>query len=898
MPSKQRTFELVDVPKAIRPMTSKQAKKAYQKANRTPRISKAEQKRQDAQELARHRKAYEKEKAAVKAKAAREKKAAKALEQKEDRKRLGIPEPSRHVRASQSRISMFIKQGNKRLRETSNMGDESEDTMCDDLDESPPAKRVAHGYTKGEVETPSKPIAPDDFEYEREPPKKHPSKKNFDDSRDNLAKPIAPDDSEDEFGDFPPLSDNDISFLDIGSMHSNPANAIYGKPGFAGLARSPLHEPAASPKDEQELPQMKNFEREQMSPDDLSQLEDMLESQIHSEAADAARKSDRIQAVSFEKEKSYGGDTRPTTSTSNHPVKDISGERELLWHAPIPGRHDLSAQSIKSGSPLALPKASAAKVSHDKEKNSGSNLFIGRHQLGYSSNQTINKVPLPGKSSRSDFEASAIGLALPKRSLDIGLAASNKDTIASPNKVSSRMSGFGKKVLQDDSFNFPASRSELIHVQPPKYPMPTYLKQQRYPARKSPVQTSKSGSDARLALQERLTNMGPPVLPPKGKLGMLLADPLCTRTTFNSFNLPPSSTQAFLESHLDEFFPSPTQEARELCEDPIIPQLSTSLKTSSAILNHNQGPEDAKDGDLNAVEDDFGVMLSTQELKMFSQDWESANSPPRQGEKKEKENDFCKQIAVTSEYIENPICSQDSFFSSQEFAGLESVSTAKSPVKTTSHRPQAQASRVDVTQYSTPRPQILLTQPLDTSTTQIDPEMDLTPKPRRSPWFKEKPEDKYTKKRFFIEKPEDLEAAAISESKKAWNEEKEETLFNRHNFDDDLDSDLENMLQAALAESKEWDEVYNAVVPTPTPRKSGEKGRKRMDIEEKENQTPSRIIEKQMQASATKNETRRFERVGSVASTDYGDGEDSDWDGVLEGLERYQYKHECEDKEY
>ncbi|RAL67099.1 hypothetical protein DID88_007879 [Monilinia fructigena] len=186
MPSKQRTFELVDTPKTIRPMTSKQAKKAYQKANRTPRISKAEQKRRDSEELAKHRKAYEKEKAAAKAKAARDKKAAKALEQKEQRKRLGIPEPSRHVRTSQSRISMFIKHGNKRLREPGNTEKRSGDTMCDDLDEKPPAKRVAHEYTEDEGEALSKPIAPDDLVYQGEPPMKYHVKKNFDDAERTL----------------------------------------------------------------------------------------------------------------------------------------------------------------------------------------------------------------------------------------------------------------------------------------------------------------------------------------------------------------------------------------------------------------------------------------------------------------------------------------------------------------------------------------------------------------------------------------------------------------------------------------------------------------------------------------------------------------------------------------
>ncbi|KAB8293900.1 hypothetical protein EYC80_009376 [Monilinia laxa] len=862
MPSKQRTFELVDTPKTIRPMTSKQAKKAYQKANRTPRISKAEQKRRDAEELAKHRKAHEKEQAAAKAKAVRDKKAAKALEQKEQRKRLGMPEPSRHVRASQSRISMFIKQGNKRLREPGNTGEESEDTMCDDLDEKPPAKRIAHEYTEEEGETLSKPIAPDELMYQAEPPMKHHVKKNFNDER-TLVKPVVSDGSDDEFGDFPPLSDNDISFLDIRSMHSTPVNATSGWPGLTGLVRSTFREPVISSngKQEQELPRMKNLEREQMSLDDPLQLEDMLDSQIRSEAAYAACRSDDNQAVSFEKEQSYKGDTRSTTSTLNHPIKDILGERELLWHAHIHRRHDLSTQSTNPEPPVSLYQASAAKVSHDK--------------------QNVNGVPLPGTCSRSVSKSSAIALALPRKSIYNGSTESSRSSVSASDRALSLVSGSDKQISQEGRFDSSSSRSQYFEAQNAKCSVPTCLKEQGYSPRKSPVETSRSASDARPALQEKSPNMGPPALPQKIKSSMPFAAPLGPQLTVNNINLPPSSTQAFLESHLDEFFPSPTQEARELYEDPILPQSSTNLKTNFANSKLHKKLGDANDSDLKDVEDDFGVMLSTQELNFFSQDWESVNSPPRQ-EGVEKKKDSNKKIGVVSEAIGNLISSQDSLFSSQEFAGLEPVSKAKSPTTKSSHSPQIQASKVHLNHHSSQKSQIRLTQPLNTRTPQINPDTDLTPKPRRSPWFKEKPEDKHIKKRFFTEKPEDLEAAASLESKKAWEEIKEATSSNRHNFDDDYEPEGDDQLQAALAESKEWDEVYKAVVPTPTPRRSGKRGRQWMDVEEKENQTPSRIM-KQTQASATKKETK-FEYANSDSSTDYGDGDDSDWDKVLDGL--------------
>jgi hypothetical protein len=121
--SKQRTFTIAPPPgmssKSPRPpMTSKQAKKLYRQTT-TPRVSLAEHRRIEAQERERIRREHERERAAEKAKAAREKKQKKANEAKEMRRKMGLPEPSRWVRASQRTIVGFISvvAGTKRARE-------------------------------------------------------------------------------------------------------------------------------------------------------------------------------------------------------------------------------------------------------------------------------------------------------------------------------------------------------------------------------------------------------------------------------------------------------------------------------------------------------------------------------------------------------------------------------------------------------------------------------------------------------------------------------------------------------------------------------------------------------------------------------------------------------------
>ncbi|TGO46444.1 hypothetical protein BCON_0325g00120 [Botryotinia convoluta] len=873
MPSKQRTFELVDAPKVHRPMTSKQAKKAYQKANRTPRITKAEQKRRDAEELAKHRKAYEKEQAAAKAKAARDKKAAKALEQKEERKRQGIPEPSRHVRPSQSRISLFLKQGTKRFRETSNTGEESEGTMRDELDDEPPSKRVAHGDSdddedenenENEDEVLSKQIARRNSEYEDKLQKEQLANTKNNNKIVTSGSPILSEDSEDEFGDFPPLSENDISLLDTSSMHSTPVNANLGRARSAGLTRPPFHKPTTSFNDEQELPRMKNFEREQMSPDDAFELENMLDSQIRSEAADAACKSDSKQAVSIDRE-ICREDTKATTPTSNRLVKDFAEERELLWHAPIHGRNILTSQSTHTKSPLRLPRGSATKVTHDKQNSSHSRTIPHDRLQDPPSNMSGDTVSIPGTNTRRNSRPSNRNLPPAKKSLDVAPAMPKNATVIASEGSVSRTTDLGQQGSREGSIHSLVPKSHYVN---------------REPAQKSPIQAPTSKCYVRPALQEKSINMGPPALPQKSKLGASLVAPVNTRKATDDYSLPPS-TQAFLESHLDDFFPSATQEARELCEEPIASQSCADLGGNSAHKRDQEKQGDVKDNFPTTIDDEFGGMLSTQELKMFSQDWEISDSTPQKGNERENTIESHKEISAGIEDLQSFICSQDSIFSSQEFAELENVSKAKSPMASLSQLSLAQMSTFS---HHHGRPARLQSQLAEPSTPQVDPEMELTPKPKRSPWFKEKPEDKFTKKRFFTEKPEDLEAAALAESKKAWDEIKEATSSNRHNFDDDLEPEVNGQLKAALAESKEWDEVYKAVLPTPTQGKTSERGRREMDIEEAGFQTPSRIIARQKGASAIMNETQQFKRAASVASTDYGDGEVSDWDEVLDGL--------------
>ncbi|KAG5942357.1 hypothetical protein E4U59_001160 [Claviceps monticola] len=91
----------------VRPMTSKQAQKAYKDATRGPPISRAEQRERDRAEQERIRKEFEKEKATAKARLARERKKEKENAEREKKKKKGMPLVS--VRPSQDTIARFVR---------------------------------------------------------------------------------------------------------------------------------------------------------------------------------------------------------------------------------------------------------------------------------------------------------------------------------------------------------------------------------------------------------------------------------------------------------------------------------------------------------------------------------------------------------------------------------------------------------------------------------------------------------------------------------------------------------------------------------------------------------------------------------------------------------------------
>ncbi|KAF0641213.1 hypothetical protein FPSE5266_00413, partial [Fusarium pseudograminearum] len=160
----QRTFTLIpkfpgrdennDKP-PVRPMTSKQVRKAYKAANKGPKLTRAEQWKQEKAEQERIKKEFEREKAAAKAKVVRDKKKEKESAEKEEKRKKRMPLVN--VRPSQETISWFVRgNGSAKKRDaqgkevekgnttttTENNGKVEESTSANDNETEQPAMKI------------------------------------------------------------------------------------------------------------------------------------------------------------------------------------------------------------------------------------------------------------------------------------------------------------------------------------------------------------------------------------------------------------------------------------------------------------------------------------------------------------------------------------------------------------------------------------------------------------------------------------------------------------------------------------------------------------------------------------------------------------------------------------
>jgi len=129
-----------------------------------------------------------------------------------------------------------------------------------------------------------------------------------------------------------------------------------------------------------------------------------------------------------------------------------------------------------------------------------------------------------------------------------------------------------------------------------------------------------------LALKERQVNMPPPPMPFKAKKAISFAPspnnirptilPGATRYPKASPNMPPSATQAFLEENIDDIYPSPSQQLRELFEEADdIPSNTQIAREISPIKP--------------TLDDAFVNLFYTQDMSLSAEDLLEITTPSR-----------------------------------------------------------------------------------------------------------------------------------------------------------------------------------------------------------------------------------------------------------------------------
>jgi hypothetical protein len=519
MAGRQRTFELVPTtlvnpsgPKP--PMTSKAAKKAYQKASRGgPRITQAERRRADAAELARQKKEYEKQQNAARAKAAREKKAAKAQAERETRRKMGLPEPSKYVRASQPTISRFVRSGSKRTWEGLDDITEDSDATLDGLPGDIPAKRMAV---------------------------------------DN--------DSDDEFGEFPALSQPDILEKLDSSLVSIKEEKVVSKPP------SPNRPKLSAPK---------------------------------------LRKSSVLRPVTSEK------DTRATVTSKQN--SDIPKPAHLkkepsdveFGEPPSLSQCDRLERDISSATPPikadpAIPKVHIPKIENERELRTGNKSQAV--PVAASSDE------FPAVTSQEVADMAATQLLSEAANAMTKSARKDSTPLPLPSKPTPGGPAGSLRIANQRSSNKTMKNQE---GQTP----------------------SKVASSHRLALKERPVNMPPPSIPFKAKKAISFApSPNKTRPTIlpsatecpkTPPNMPPSAIQAFLEENIDDIYPSPSQQLRELFEE------ADDIPSNSQVAREISPSKPALD-------DAFANLFSTQDVSLSAEDLLEITTPSRIPTKQEE----------------------------------------------------------------------------------------------------------------------------------------------------------------------------------------------------------------------------------------------------------------------
>lgn len=568
-------------------MTSKQAKKAFAKANNGPKMSWKERKRIEAAELAAQKREFEREKAQVKARAVKAKKDAKEEAEKAERKKAGIPEKSRWVRPSQGRITGFLGLG-KRGRGKDVEEDEEGDESADDGEEPVP-KRVAVDGAEDDTE--------EEYMGEREAtaseaPPDVPTKAIFQDIEES---------DEDTGAEGSPKSPEDCPVVreeaenipeaqPEAEVKQGPEPELEVEPELVVRPEPEVH-PEIEDRPEPEL-QLDQEDRPQPEVQEKSEVQaelafQELEVQAKPEVrAEPAAQEPEIQAESEDLPVSKLDDPKlPANSQYFTSSQDFLDDDDIFLE--LAAAHQLLSESFDAGErSLAAAQSSPCLETMEALDNTQANMSktTAVHSPQHYPCSAVAAKPVRCPSSPPRRQPTSPVLErTPRPRIEFGCSG------GSPESTSSKPFSKNQAALQKMSKPIPKpSTAAVASVMGP----PTSIIRSRTtsstPIRSqgknipphsmvnSPSHISARGvvnaSIHRPPLNDisRHAQNVPSKAQPSSTRSKAFLKPslLPTHTTpkVSSFALP-TSTQLFLADHLDDFFPSPSQELRELLED-------------------------------------------------------------------------------------------------------------------------------------------------------------------------------------------------------------------------------------------------------------------------------------------------------------------------------------------
>ncbi|KFX91691.1 hypothetical protein O988_07622 [Pseudogymnoascus sp. VKM F-3808] len=625
------------------PMTSKQAKKAFAKANNVPKMNWKERKRMEAAELAAQKREFEKEKAQAKARALKAKKDAKEEAEKAERKKNGIPEKSRWVRPSQGRITGFLGLG-KRERDKS-VGEE-EDESADDAEEPVP-KRVAVDGAEDDTEE-------EDIEERESYAPEAPAIKTLCDTKDEEEDAQPEDRPRHVEGDLVARKEKENSpeTQPEEGVHDIPELEVEVEPEIV-VQSEPEVQPEVEDRPEPEVqldqgdrlePNVHAKPEVESEPAAQERLEIHAGPDVHAEPVPneepgAQAKSESHSASNPHDPKLHANSQYFTSSQDFLDDDDISLElaaaHQLLSESFDAGERSQAAAAqsspvLATKEALVCAKANASQtVAHSPQHRPHpatparpANL-IPSPQKQQSGSPGLQRTPRP----RMEFECSGVSPELtssnPFSQKQAAIRSASKSiprpTVAAVTPVmgpptsiirraavSTPIRPHSKTMRPPNMNNSPLYRTARevgVNGSTHRPPLNDISRQ----AQNVPPQAQSSSSCSKPFLKPSLP---PAHAPPK-------VSPFA----------PPTSTQLFLADHLDDFFPSPSQELRELLEDIEDDDIPSNTQVAREIGRDNVVARPILVEPAQPVLDDDFPWASSRDFMFSSQELRELESP-------------------------------------------------------------------------------------------------------------------------------------------------------------------------------------------------------------------------------------------------------------------------------